>query len=307
MFSGVLVFALGQHKLPPAAYKLQPQKLKISLLYLGIIVSMPLMLELFQYNIKGLLLVLVSFGILVYLGYLRHKQTAQERRNIINILFILLIVIIFTMFLGQGGATLNLFIDRIIDRHFFGFIIPTAEFYALDPLFMLTIGPLVIALFAILSKKRQSALTYTKLTMALGCLGFGFLIFLLAANHARVSGHASALYIVIAYCIFPIAELLLFPTVLAAITKYSPKNLNSMMMGVFMLSQAIAAFFMGQIAKLGKVDFALSNLIQLKHAANIYTHFFTVATITLLFCTVVILVARFGLHAFLRQRNLINL
>jgi len=296
MFSGVIVFTLGKQQLPNVKNKITKQKSKILLLYLGTGFAIPLLLILFHYNINGLLLAIFSVAVLVYLGFTMRNQSQQTRRNIAKILFILLIVIVYIMFLGQGGATLNLFIERIIDRRFFGFLIPTAEFYALDPLFMLTIGTLIIALLAILSKRRQSSFTFSKLTAALFCLGIGFVIFLLAAQHAKIHGHASALYIVLAYMIFPISELLLFPTALAALTKLSPKNLSAMMIGTFMLAQAIAGFFMGQIAKFGKVNFALTNLTQLQHAAHIYSHFFAFATVILLSCGLVLLLAKYLLQ-----------
>lgn len=296
MFSGVIVFALGKHQLPNVNNKISLQKSKILLLYLGIGLAIPLLLILFHYNINGILLAIFSVAVLLYLGFMMKNESQQTRRNIAKILAILLIVIIYIMFLGQGGATLNLFIERIIDRHCFGFLIPTAEFYALDPVFMLTIGTLIVALLAIISKRKQSAFTFSKLTAALFCLGIGFLIFLLAAQHAKIHGHASALYIVLAYLIFPISELLLFPTALAAITKLAPQNLSAMMMGTFMLAQAIAGFFMGQVAKLGKINFALTNLPQLQHAAHIYSHFFAFATIILLGCGLISLLTKYLLQ-----------
>jgi POT family proton-dependent oligopeptide transporter len=296
MFSGVIVFTLGKHKLPQVKHKTTKQTNKILLLYLGVGFAIPLLLILFHYNINGLLLAIFTVSVLGYLGFVLKNASQQTRSNVIRILGILLIVIIYTMFLGEGGATLNLFIERIIDRHFFGFLIPTAEFYALDPVFMLTIGPLIIALLAFLSKRKQSSFTFSKLTTALFCLGIGFLIFLLAAEHAKIHGHASALYIVLAYLIFPISELLLFPSALAAITKLAPKNLSAMMMGTFMLAQAIAGFFMGQVAKLGKINFALTNLSQLQHAAHIYSHFFAFATVILISCGIVLLLSKYLLQ-----------
>jgi hypothetical protein len=150
MFSGVIVFTLGKHKLANIKHTTAKQTNKILLLYLGVGFAIPLLLILFHYNINGLLLAIFSVSVLGYLGFVLKNASQQTRSNVIRILGILLIVIIYTMFLGQGGATLNLFIERIIDRHFFGFLIPTAEFYALDPVFMLTIGPLIIAFFSII-------------------------------------------------------------------------------------------------------------------------------------------------------------
>ena len=238
MFSGVIVFAAGKHKLSHDLYShttlgKRKRVIALFLIYVGIVVAIPLLIDLFIYNINALLLCLGSIGVLIYFGYIMRGQTKKERRNMGTILFVLLMVIIFTLFLGQGGAVLNLFIERITDRHIFGFLVPTPEFYALDPLFMLLMGPFVISLLSFLSRRRGSTLLYPRIIGSLFILGLGFLVFLLAARHAEIYGHSSSLYIVFAYMIFPISELLLFPTALSAITKYSPKHLSSMMMGIF--------------------------------------------------------------------------
>lgn len=294
MFSGVAVF-VSKHKFLPQvnSIKCLHRHLKIVGIYLGSVISIPLLYLLFNYTIDGFLLAIASLIVLIYLGYYMRQHNKQIRKNITKILLILFVVIVFTTFLTQGGATLNLFIERIIDRHIFGFLIPTAEFYALDPIFMLTIGPFIIALLAIISRRKNTSLTYARLILALLFLAMGFLVFLLAAKHASIYGHASALYIVIAYFIFPIAELLLFPTVLAALTRLAPLELTSMIMGIFMLAQAVASFFAGRVAELANINFALKHLEQLKQAAGIYAHFFAITGGILLISSIVLISAIF--------------
>lgn len=290
MFSGVFFFMKGKRLLNnqiSATAFTRKKKQIIFLIYLGILIAIPIFFLLLISHVDGDLLLLMSMAVFVYIFYLLRQRSKKERKDILSILLMLIIVIVFSMFLGQGGTTINLFIDRIINRYFLGHLIPTAEFYALDPIFMLSIGPLFVVALMFYSKKKGDALVCQKLSGSLFLLGIGFAIFLLASTMAVEYGHASALYVVVAYLMFPLSELLLFPTIMSQISKLSPKDLSGFMMGIFMLAQSIAGYFMGIISNYGKIEFQLSSLEKLKNAASIYQHFFFYIALALMGFSVV--------------------
>lgn len=214
---------------------------------------------------------------------------SRVKKQLAFVLLLTLFVVIFSTCLGQGGTTLNLFIDRIIDRQFFSIIIPTSFFYTLDPLFMILIGPILTVFFVFMVRKNKAISTVGKFALAMFILAGGFLIFSAASIIASKTGHASMLFIVGAYFLFPIAELCIMPVALAAVTRYAPKNLQAMMVGIFMLGQASAGYLTGVISKVGNINFPVTNLLGLQHAAKIYLHLF-VLTASILCVTGILLI-----------------
>lgn len=275
MFSGAIIFYLGSHHFSQVAGFYRKNKANLFIV-VGLTLLAPIIAIIIHDKLDGILLLLASILTMSYLFLILRKQDHQIKINFILIFVLLFIMFFYLIALGQGGTTLNLFIDRITNRVILGHQIPTAVYYALDPLFMLSIGPIVLYFVAKLAKKLNSELTYPKTFSAIGILGLAYGIFYLAAKIASHYGHSSSLFIVFAYLLFPITELLLFPTILAFIYKRAPKELISTTMGVYLLAQAIAAYGMGYVSNFGKINFKLLNLGDLKHAAVIYQHFFLI-------------------------------
>ncbi len=300
MISGIVVFVKGQKYLSEHVKKPTIKKIKLRgfsiaslpLIYIGAILTVPLVLLVMEYNVDAYLLIFTGLIVFVSLMVIAFKRTRAERRHIFAILALMIFVIIFEGFLNQGGTTLNLFIERIVNRHFFGFQLPTTFFFALDPIFMLSVGPFLAGLWLFLSKRKLELSVPAKFTIALFLLSLGFLVFVFAAFHAIMRSQASPLYIVLAYFIFPIAELCIVPISLSMVTRLAPKNLNAMMVGVWMLSSAAASFLTGQVSKIGQVRFELTDVTALSHAAYIYRHAFLVSAMTLAIAAIVLFIAR---------------
>ncbi len=300
MISGMIVFVRGkkhlqEHVKKPIVKKLRLKSLAISpiqLIYIGMLFVVPIILLVMEYNIDAYLLIFTGIIVFVALMVTAFKRTKAERRHIFAILLLMIFLIVFSGFLSQGGTTLNLFIDRIVNRHIFGFHIPTTAFYAIDPIFMLTVGPFLAGLWIILAKRKREPSVPMKFSIALYLLCLGFLVFALAAFYAKMHGQASPLYVVLAYFLFPIAELCIVPISLSMVTKLAPKNLNAMMVGVWMLSSAAASFMTGQVSKIGQVTFKITSLFTLHHASSIYMNAFLFSAVCLAIAATVLIVVR---------------
>jgi POT family proton-dependent oligopeptide transporter len=300
MISGILVFIKGRKHLqghgksPYANFSGKHKLLNINpilLIYCGTIILIPIVYFILCNNIDVYLLIITSIIVLALVLNIAYKRSKTERNHIFAILFLMIFVIIFSAFLGQGGTTLNLFIDRIINRHVFNFQIPTPTFYALDPLFMFIMGPILAMLWFNMAKRQQEPKVTTKFSLALFILALGFLVFTFAAIQASIFGHAPIYYVVIAYLLFPTAELCIMPIGLSMVTRLAPKDLGAMMVGVWMLSSAASSFLTGKISQLGRIQFHLVHLTELRHAAFIYRNAFfdsatmlAIAAIILLLC-----------------------
>lgn len=277
MLSGIVVFICGQKHLhqfkrPPKI--LAKKKMTLPIIYLGTGLVIPVFMLVIQKDMAGFLLSVIGVIVAVILYFIFLRANNRERRQLIVILISIFAVIIFEAFLGQGGTTLNLFIDREVNRHFLGLLLPTSFFYALDPIFMLMLGPVLAMVWTRLARKNKEPIVTTKFALALCFLAIGFLIFVLAAIEAKIYGSASLFFVVLAYFLFPAAELCIVPISLSLVTRLAPKGLEAILVGIWMLSSATSGYLTGFISKFGQVNFSVSNISGLKQAAVIYQHMF---------------------------------
>ena len=285
MLSGLLVFLFAKNKF----LKYETIKTKITIrkkIFSAIIILITTLItfSILVLNLEGNLLIFVVPAAIIYLIFYMIKKTKIEKKNVLIIFLLLFFVTVFSTILGQGGTTINLFIERIINRHFFSLVIPPEFFYSLDPFFMMIFGALLINLWLKLSKKKLEPNSITKLTICFFVFAIGFSVIALAALNATFFGKSSFLFIILAYALFPIAELLIMPITLSKITKLAPKDLKGFMISMWMLTSAISSYFTGIFSKIGTVNFRIENLNSLKKASHVYFKIFFISTIILIAC-----------------------
>lgn len=292
MLSGIVVFVRGrQHLLELETenrHSIATNKSIKVLVYLSILVMIPLVYTILRLALDGYMLVIagvIAFAVLVTIG-LRHG--VQVKKHLLAVVMMMVFVIIFSGLLGQGGTSLNLFIERIVDRHFLGHLIPPSFFYTLDPVFMILCGPLLAGLWTKLAKKGREPSEIIKFSLAMTLLAAGFYVFVIAAHHAQLAGSASPWFVVLGYLIFPIAELTIMPIGLSLVTRLSPKGHDAMMVGIWMLGYSVSGYVTGVVSKLGKVGFDVTNSAQIQQAAPIYGHDFAISALILVVSAVVL-------------------
>jgi proton-dependent oligopeptide transporter, POT family len=287
MISGVLVFILGKKHLVAHDKKPRVSSAKNRLkgqcfTYLLSVVLVPLLYLVIVKHLDGYLLAVTGVIVAVVLLMIFIKRSPQERRHLIVIFIAIGLMVLFESFLGQGGTTLNLFIERNINRHLFGLItLPPSVYYAMDPVFMLIMGPLLAGLWMRLAARGKEPMVTTKFGFGLIVFALGFLTFVMAAGQARADGSASSLFVVLGYYFFPVAELCIIPISLSLVTKMAPQGLSALLVGVWMLSNAVSSYFTGVISTYGHINFALNSVSAKSHAAGIYQHLFLVSAIVM--------------------------
>jgi POT family proton-dependent oligopeptide transporter len=286
MLSGVVVFIVGQKHLPQASLHQAKQVCSTlgrkGLLFFAMAVSVPVYMYILRQQLDGILLMVTSAIVLAILSYLFIVRSKEERKSLAVICLVIGFVIVFEAFLGQGGTTLNLFIDREVQRTFGSITLPTSFFYSLDPTFMMLMGPFLAGLWMRLAQKGKEPFVLSKLAFALLMLSVGFGVFVLAALQAFHYGQAGAYFVVIAYALFPLAELCIIPISLAFITEQAPKGLEAFMVSVWMLSNAVSSYLTGVISRHGQINFSLQAVIDFKRAAVIYHQQFMLTALALI-------------------------
>ena len=175
----------------------------------------------------------------------KQPLTKIERDRISVIVVMVFFVTFFWAGFEQAGSTLNLYADKYIDKTIFGWEIPTSWMQAINPVFIVLLGPIFSALWMSLSRKGKNPASPIKMGLGMIALGVGFLFMLGAITQrggdiADTTVKASLWWLVATYLFHTIGELLLSPIGLSMVTKLAPIRLAALFMAVWYLSSFVA-------------------------------------------------------------------
>ncbi|MDR2026211.1 MAG: peptide MFS transporter [Prevotellaceae bacterium] len=184
------------------------------------------------------------------------KLTSIEKQRIGVIFIFFLFAIFFWAGFEQAGSSLTLYADNYIERSLNlpvvgQYIIPTAWFQSVGPLFIVLLAPL-FSMFWV-SKRGRNVPVPIKMGTGMVILGAGF-FFMLAAVAQRggdiddVNIKASLWWLVLTYFVHTVGELCLSPVGLSVVTKLSPPKFASLLMAVWFLSSFFANILAGWLA-----------------------------------------------------------
>jgi POT family proton-dependent oligopeptide transporter len=178
--------------------------------------------------------------------------TREERDRVVVIFVLTFFVSIFWAGYEQGGGLMNLFTDRSTDRFLLGHEIPTTWFQAVNSGFIFMLAPVFTVLWLRLAESGREPSTARKMAVGLFALAASFVLLYFAARRAEAAGRAGMLWIVGAYLLQTIGELMLSPVGLSMVTKLAPTRYASALMGVWFLSNAAGNKLAGSIGALAE-------------------------------------------------------
>jgi POT family proton-dependent oligopeptide transporter len=181
----------------------------------------------------------------------------KNSQSIFALLLLMLFTIPFWVCFEQAGSSLTLFAEYHTNRNLFNIEIPTGYFQALNPLFIISLAPLITSFWGWLRKFSKEPTSVEKFRIALFLISISFLV-LTYAGYLSESSLVSPLWLVLAYFIMTIAELCLSPIGLSLVTKLAPKKFLSLVMGCWFLTSflgnLIAGFWGGKFEALSTVQ-----------------------------------------------------
>ncbi len=180
----------------------------------------------------------------------RKKLTTREKRRIYALFILMTFSIFFWLSFEQAGCSFTLFAENSTQRHIGNWEIPTGYFQSLNPLFIITIAPLMSMFWGWLANKGKEPTSVVKFCIALGLIGVSALIMAAAAYFTHGDTVlVSPLWLVLTYLCATLAELCLSPIGLSLVTKLAPMQFASILMGTWFLSSffgnLIAGVFSG--------------------------------------------------------------
>ncbi len=190
--------------------------------------------------------ILLAVAILYFIAIIIFvcKDTDERKRvGMITVLF--LGAIVFFGGFEQAGSSMNLFARDFTNRVVFGWEVPTGWLQNINPIFIVTLAPVIGALWVKLGDKNPSI--PIKFGLGLILLGAGF--FVLAWGSMFVGGgKVSPMWLIVTYFFHTVGELCLSPVGLSSITKLSPQRLVGQMMGTWFMGAALGNLIAGLVA-----------------------------------------------------------
>jgi len=210
---------------------------------------------------------------LVFIIYQLTRLGRIERDQLIALTILIIFSVVFWALFEQAYTSLNLFAERSINRHIFGFVIAPGQFLSLNALFIIIFAPMFAWLWVTLDKRNMQPNTAIKFAVGiiLVALGFGVLVF---GGSIAEAGKVGAIWLALAYLFHTWGELCLSPVGLSSVTKLSPARIVGFMMGVWFLATAGAEYVSALLANLAKIERVPGEVIDVVAATDGYITLF---------------------------------
>jgi POT family proton-dependent oligopeptide transporter len=297
MLAGLIVFIRGQKYLCGVAEPKDPEKLKqktaglsteqwiylaaIGSIFLvwGLIQTHSLVLQLTSLlpSASPVLWVLHSISLVLALGIgwfmLKHCNSIERQQMTALLVFILAGLVFFGLYEQTYGSWVA-FSDRVMDRNMFGLEWSAGQLTFLGAFFVISLSPLFAWLWPMLARRRLDPSKPIKVALGILFAGLSFIVLVLGIQTPLESGLVSIWYLVLAYLVLEIGELMLSPIGLSAVTQLSVKRIVSLMMGAWFLGTSYSEILAAELSKLAAIDTQGGVISDIPSAMALYEQLF---------------------------------
>ena len=219
---------------------------------------------------------------MIYLIVCAMREEPEQAKKTTVIGLLCIISVLFWAFYFQMFLSFTLFIARVVEPTFLGINFPPPYYVAIESVGMLFFGFLLSRRKAKLELTDRNLETNNKFLLSMGLMCLSFLMIALLASFNPNNVLLLPIYLVPAYLLISLAELLLSPVGLSAITILAARNKVSTMMGIFFVSLGTGGFLSGKLANLTALPTENLSLIEIQ---QIYAHGFKQLFFALLLAT----------------------
>lgn len=173
-----------------------------------------------------------------------------ERGRIIVAALMSGFVVLYALSFYQKGGLLNLETREHVDRHIFGFELPTTWLLSISTLVFIVLTLPAARLWRYLAARDKEPDVVAKLAFGLAALACGYGIFALGLVEKSVSvdGRFSLWWMVGMYALFALGDLLVWPTQLAAVSRLAPPRHAAFAVGSWYLTIGLGSWLTATMA-----------------------------------------------------------
>ncbi len=239
----------------------EKKRLYQSLGLVGIVILILLLRLLLSYaNICNDIVIVIGLciGVFWFLIACKEKE-AIVRNKIWAYILLALSSLTFWALYQLAPMGLNLFIERNVDAHLFGFSIAPQWTQNINSIVIIFGGPLLSFVFSRLRERGKDMSLALQFAIALLLIGAGMLVLPIGISFANPAGFTRYHWVMISYFLQSIGELFISPIGYAMIGQLAPMNLRGIMMGTWMMIIGIAAILSDHFSKLMLGDIHTTN------------------------------------------------
>ena len=202
------------------------------------------------WGLAGLIVGIILTAIIAFLSF----QPGKERGPL-GVIFILAFIgnIFFWTAFEQAGSSMNVFAQESTDRTIFGLLdapgFPASFYQSVNAFTILIFAPIFAWLWLKLERIKKDPSTPLKFSIGLWLLGLSFLAMVLGALRSENGELAGPQWLLITYIVYTWGELCLSPVGLSMVTKLASERLQSLMMGLWFFTFALANLLAGLVAR----------------------------------------------------------
>lgn len=206
-------------------------------------------LEIFKYPvIANLAFLSIIFFCAAYLIYATKTAIGQQAKQNTIIGLLCLISTLFWAFYFQMFSSFSLLISRIVEPTLFGITFPAPYYVAVQSFGMILFGLILAKPKYHKNIATQATHIGKKFSTSMFLMTIAYIITSAVLHFDLNKGLLSPLYIISVYLMISLAELMLSPVGLSAITLLASPKKVSTMMGIFFVSIGAGGFLSGKLA-----------------------------------------------------------
>ena len=193
-----------------------------------------------------LMSLIVGFSIFAF-AFIYYKSNALERKGLHKIMGYILCFTCFCSLFEQAGSTIMLFMEKGVNRHLLGYLLPSSSLLSLNPVYVLILGLILPVLTRSLFRKRKPLEGLGKISIGFIFVGLSFAILALSASQAQPLAPLS--YILLAFLFQTMGELYIVPITLSNMTKYGPPRHLSIILSFWLMAIGYGHYLAGVLSR----------------------------------------------------------
>lgn len=186
------------------------------------------------------------------------QPTNENKHKIITCMILAIPVLIFWSLYNLSPMALTLFIERNVNRHYFGFEIAPQWAQLVLTVAVVFGGPILCYLFNNLRNRGVNINHIDQFSFGLILIGISLLLLPLGIFFSNPGELIGFQWVIASFVLLGTAELLVAPTGFAMIGQLIPKQSQGMMMGCWMMLISIGATISGYLSKILLINYNLS-------------------------------------------------
>ncbi len=240
-----------------------------------------------------------------YLFHSIRSESYEQARQTLIITFLCIISVIFWAFYFQMFLSFTLFISRVVEPELFGLPFPPPYYVTIQSIGLIFFGYFLSKSKLNLNTVQRSKNIAGKFLSSIILMIIVFIIFALVTTLSDQDSLITPLSILPAYLIISVAELLLSPVGLSAITILARRDKVSTMMGIFFVSLGLGGFLSGKLASLASLTVEPTNIALVKiHYAKAFTQLAALLSLLGVVCLGLYICIRLILRQIIQHQSL---